>query len=137
MSLIVEITFWATIFLGTAALLFCSVYALVLYSDLRDDHVNPIELCATLNRLVLPEYLGHFYVTAMLLLRGYLFTTLLNLPLLAFHMQRYRTKCHLLDNTSIFSDANRETRVCEVKLGLHLLMFFIYLYLFIVKLVSE
>lgn len=137
MSLVVEITFWATIFLGTAGLLFVSVYSLVLFSDLTVDHINPIELCSILNRLIIPEYIGHFYVTSMLVLRGYIFTALFNVPLIAFHARRFLAKQHLLDNTSIFSDVDKERRVCEVKLGVHLLLFFVYLYLFIVKLVSE
>lgn len=137
MSLIVEITFWATIFLGTAGLLFCSVYSLILFSDLTVDHINPIELCGIVNRLIIPEYIGHFYVTSMLVLRGYIVTALLNVPLVAFHVRRYLSQRHLLDNTSIFQDVSRERRVCEIKLGVHLFLFFVYLYLFIVKLVSE
>lgn len=137
MSLVVEITFWATVFLGTAGLLFCSVYSLILYSDLKADHINPIELCGIVNQLIIPEYIGHFYVTSMLILRGYFVTALLNVPLIAFHARRFTSNRHLLDNTSIFEDEPRERRVCEIKLGVHLLLFFIYLYLFILKLVSE
>lgn len=137
MSVVVEVTFWATIFLGTAGLLFCSVYSLVLFSDLTVDHINPIELCSILNRLILPEYIGHFYVTSMLVLRGYIVTALLNAPLIAYNVQRYLQKRHLLDNTSIFSDVHREKRVCEVKLGVHLLLFFTYLYHFVAKLIEE
>lgn len=137
MSLIVEITFWATIFLGTAGLLFCSVYSLILFSDLTVDHINPIELCQIVNRLVLPEYVGHFYVTMMLLLRRYFITALLNVPLIAFHVRRVMERKHMLDNTSIFNDVDRERQICEIKLGVHLVLFFVYLYLFIVRLVSD
>ena len=135
--MVVEVTFWATIFLGTAGLLFVSVYSLVLFSDLTVDHINPIELCSILNRLIIPEYVGHFYVTSMLILRGYLVTALFNAPLIAFNVKRYLQKRHLLDNTSIFNDVHREKRVYEFKLAIHLLLFFTYLYHFIAKLVDE
>lgn len=137
MGVVVEVTFWATIFLGTAGLLFVSVYSLVLFSDLTVDHINPIELCSILNRLIIPEYVGHFYVTSMLILRGYLVTALFNAPLIAFNVKRYLQKRHLLDNTSIFNDVHREKRVYEFKLAIHLLLFFTYLYHFIAKLVDE
>lgn len=135
--MVVEVTFWSVVFLGTAALLFCCVYTLIMFADLTVDHINPIELCAQINQLVLPEYMGHFFVTAMLILRGYLFTAALNFPLIAFHLWRYKERKHLLDNTSIFNDVTREKHICEVKLAVHLVMFFVYLYLFIMRLVAD
>jgi protein cornichon len=131
LSLAADVSFWAALFLGTALLLFSMVYALVLYSDLSRDHVNPTELCELLNRVVLWEYGGHLFLACLLLLRGYFFTTATHLPLLAFHVQRVREKQYLLDNTQIFSDMPRERRVCEWKLGFYLLSFFLYLFLFI------
>jgi len=137
MKVLMEVTFWTTIFLGTAGLLFVSVYSLVLFSDLTVDHINPIELCSTLNPLIIPEYLGHIYVTSILFLRGYIIPAVFNAPIIAFHVQRYLQKRHQLDNTTIFSDVAYEKRVYEVKLVFHLLLFFIYLYLFILVLIED
>ncbi|CAN8074503.1 unnamed protein product [Agarophyton chilense] len=137
MGVITEVFFWATVFLGTAALLFCSVYALILFSDLTVDHINPIELCELVNRLVIPEYVGHILLTLLMIFRGYFIPALLNVPLVIFHAWRYKERRHLLDNTSIFNDVDKERNISQLKLAHHLLMFFIYLYFFILALVSD
>jgi protein cornichon len=131
LALTVDVTFWATLFLGTALLLFCMVYALVLYSDLSRDLVNPTELCDLLNRVVPWEYSGHVCLAGLLLLRGYFIAALTHAPLIAFHANRYSNRVHLLDNTQIFSDMPKERSVCGRKLAFYLLSFFLYLYLFI------
>lgn len=136
MGLIIEVLFWSTVFLSTAALLFCTVYALILFSDLTVDHINPIELCDLVNRLVLPEYLGHIGLTAIILLKGLFVPAILNMPLILFHLRRYQERKHLLDNTSIFNDVEKERSICQAKLVHHLVMFFIYLYFFIMALVA-
>lgn len=129
--LAVDISFWATVFVGTALLLFATVYALVLFSDLSRDHVNPTELCELLNRIVVFEYGGHLLLACLLLLRGYLVASAMHVPLIAFHAKRYSEKRHLLDNTQIFSDMPKERRVGEWKLAFYLLSFFLYLFFFI------
>lgn len=137
MGIILQVFFWTTVFIGTAGLLFCSVYSLILFADLTVDHINPIELCELVNRLVLPEYLGHLALTMFLLLKQLYLPFVLNLPMLAFHIWRFREGKHLLDNTTIFNDVDRERRIAQAKLVYHLLMFFIYLYCFIIALVAD
>lgn len=137
MGVIVEVAFWACVFLGTAALLFCSVYSLILFSDLTVDHINPIELCQLINRLILPEYIGHVALSVLILLRGLYIPALLNVPLILFHLWRYKERQHLLDNTSIFNDVSSERRISLAKLTTHLLLFFVYLYCFILALISD
>lgn len=137
MGVISEVFFWSTVFLGTASLLFCSVYALILFADLTVDHINPIELCDLVNRLVVPEYLGHLALTLIIVVRGLFIPAILNVPLVLFHVWRYRERKHLLDNTSIFNDVEKERSICQAKLVHHLLMFFIYLYFFIMALVAD
>lgn len=131
LGLAADIGFWVAVFVGTALLIFSMVYALVLYSDLARDHVNPTELCELLNRVVLLEYGGHAALALLLLSRAYVVAALLHVPLVAFHVHRFRDKRHLLDNTAIFSDMPRERRVCEYKLAFYLLSFFLYLFFFI------
>jgi protein cornichon len=130
-AVVVDVVFWAMLFLGTALLLFCMVYALVLFGDLSRDHVNPVEFCELVNRTVYWEYGGQAAMTALLLGRGYYLWALLHMPLTAFHAQRARRGDALLDSTQIFADLPKEQRVTEVKLVFYLLAFFIDLYLFI------
>lgn len=137
MGVVGEVSFWVFVFLATAGLLFCSVYSLILFSDLSVDHINPIELCELINRLVVPEYIGHAIVTTVLLLRGLYIPALLNVPLVAVHASRYKEQRHLLDNTAIFNDVKKERKFCEIKLVYHLFMFFVYLYYFIMALIAD
>lgn len=135
-SLALEIFFWAFLFLGTAMLLFSMVYTLVMFGDLSRDHVNPIELCECVNRVVPFEYGGHVILASVILLRGYIFTFLTHVPLMVFHARRVQTKRHLLDNTQVFSDMPKERRISEAKLGFYIFSFFVELYQFIRFLVS-
>lgn len=52
---LLDLGFWFSVFFATAWLLFCMVYSLILFADLRIDHINPIELCERINQLRLPE----------------------------------------------------------------------------------
>lgn len=137
MNVIFEIIFWFIVFLGTGGLLFCSVYTLILYADLTADHLNPIELCDYINRLVIPEYLGHASLSLLMLLRGYVSAALLNAPLIVFHLRRYSERKHLLQSTSIFNDVDRERTISQFKLIYHLVLFFVYLYYFVAMLIAE
>ena len=85
---------------------------LIMVDELRNDYRNPMDFCQNLNRvsrlqtalcdvntifvcipfniqLVLPEYGLHVAVTLMLLVCGYWFTFLLNVPLLVYHILRW------------------------------------------------
>ena len=77
------------------------------------------------------RYATHILVTTMVLLKGYLFATALNIPLVAWHVLKVREKAHLLDNTEIFRDLGRQRRRYEFKLAFHLGMFFVYLYQYV------
>jgi protein cornichon len=137
LSLSLEIFFWATLFVGSTLLLFCMVYSLVLYGDLSRDFINPVELCELLNRITLWEYGGHLCIAALLLSRGFFFTCAMQIPLIAFHMQRVRSNSYILDNTHIFVDMQKERRICEYKLGFYLVSFFWCLFRFIMFLVED
>ena len=74
--------------------------------ELKNDYRNPVDFCQNLNRvyipntatynniittilqLVLPEYGVHLGVTLMLLVCGFWFTFLFNVPLVAYHVWR-------------------------------------------------
>lgn len=137
MSVLTEVLFWFTVFLGTGALLFCSVYKLILYADLSVDHINPIQLCEYVNFLMLPEYIGHVTLVTLVLFRGFVIAALLNTPLMLFHLRRYTDRKHVLQSTTIFNDVDRERVIAQAKLAYHLLMFFVYLYFFIATLIAD
>ncbi|KAK8781898.1 hypothetical protein V5799_016762 [Amblyomma americanum] len=69
---------------------FCSLTGIMViaFDELKNNYKNPIEQCDSLNPLVLPEYLVHIFFNVLFLLSGELFTLVLNLPLLIYHINR-------------------------------------------------
>lgn len=117
--------------------LFAQVFFTIMYSDLECDYINPIELCNKLNPWFIPEGGLHAVLSALFLVNGYWFVFLLNLPLLAFNVNKFLNKNHLLDATEIFRTLSKHKKESFIKLGFHLLMFFFYLYRMIMALVTE
>ncbi|CCD26747.1 cornichon family protein NDAI_0I01780 [Naumovozyma dairenensis CBS 421] len=117
--------------------LFAQVHFTILYADLEADYINPIELCSKINRLITPEALLHTVLSALFLLHGNWFVFLLNLPLLAYNVQKIYNKTQLLDATEIFRTLGKHKKESFLKLAFHLLMFFYYLYRMIMALIVE
>eukprot|EP01135_Chromosphaera_perkinsii_P001300 Nk52_evm27s164 gene=Nk52_evmTU27s164 len=120
-----------------AALLFCMVFFIIMFSDLECDYINPIELCNKLNHFVIPEYSLHAVLTALFLLNMQLFPFIVNAPLVAWHAQKYTNRQHIYDATEIFKQLGRHKRDAFIKLGFYLVCFFYYLYRMILALVSK
>ncbi len=57
---------------------------------------NFLDQCNTLNPLIIPEYLFHAIIVILVLLGGDWFTTVLNLPLLTYHIKKYAITSDLL-----------------------------------------
>ncbi|CDK26597.1 unnamed protein product [Kuraishia capsulata CBS 1993] len=108
-----------------------------MYSDLECDYINPIELCNKLNYYIIPEASIHAVLSTLFLINGYWFAFLLNLPVLAFNINKIYNKNHLLDATEIFRTLSKHKRESFLKLGFHLLMFFYYLYRMISALIAD
>lgn len=108
-----------------------------MYSDLESDYINPIELCNKLNPWFIPEASVHIFLSALFLVNGFWFVFLLNLPLLAYNVNKFLSKNHLLDATEIFRTLSRHKKESFLKLAFHLVMFFFYLYRMIMALVSD
>ncbi|ODV84697.1 hypothetical protein CANARDRAFT_200442 [[Candida] arabinofermentans NRRL YB-2248] len=117
--------------------LFLQVFFTIMFSDLECDYINPIELCNKLNNYIVPEAAVHGVLSALFLINGYWFTFLLNLPLLAFNINKIYNKNHLLDATEIFRTLSKHKKESFVKLGFHLVMFFFYLYRMIAALIAD
>lgn len=117
--------------------LFGQVHFTILYADLEADYINPIELCSKVNQLVVPEAALHAILSLLFLLNGYWFVFLLNLPILAYNVNKIYNKVQLLDATEIFRTLGKHKRESFMKLGFHLLMFFFYLYRMIMALIEN
>lgn len=85
----------------------------------------------------MPEAALHATVTTILLLGGKWFTFALNLPLLAFNVNKYLKQQHKLDATEIFRTVTKHKQEAFIKMIFHLIIFFYYLYAMIMALVGE
>ncbi|KIO17822.1 hypothetical protein M407DRAFT_243889 [Tulasnella calospora MUT 4182] len=130
---------WLFLFgvLAAAGLLFTMVFFIIMFSDLECDYINPIDLCNKLNTFVLPEMGFHAFLTLCFLLSGQWTALFLNLPLVAFNVQKIMNKNHMYDATEIFRTLGGHKKECFIKLGFYLVSFFYYLYRMIVALISE
>lgn len=117
--------------------LFGQVHFTILYADLEADYINPIELCSKVNQLIVPEAALHAIISLLFLLNGYWFVFLLNLPVLAYNLNKIYNKVQLLDATEIFRTLGKHKRESFMKLGFHLMMFFFYLYRMIMALIEN
>ena len=68
---------------------FVSLFQIIAFDELKTDYKNPIDQCASLNPLVLPEYILHFIFNFLFLVAGEWFSIALNAPLMAYHVHRY------------------------------------------------
>jgi hypothetical protein len=55
------------------------------------DYINPIDLCNRLNTYIIPEAAVHGFLTFLFLINGYWVALVLNLPLLAYNVNKYVT----------------------------------------------
>ncbi|KAK9449745.1 cornichon [Limtongia smithiae] len=120
-----------------AANLFLQVFFTIMYSDLECDYINVFDLCNRLNNYILPEAAIQAFLTFMFLINGYWLPLIINLPLVAYNINKVLNNNHLLDATEIFRTLNEHKKESFIKLGFHLLMFFFYLYSMIVALIRE
>jgi len=126
-----------------AFLIFFAIFHIIAFDELKTDYKNPIDQCNSLNPLVLPEYALHLLFNILFLISGEWFSLCLNIPLIAYHINRYRTRPvmsgpGLYDPTSIMNHdvLNQCQREGWIKLAFYLLAFFYYLYGMIVSLIS-
>ncbi|XP_030763107.1 protein cornichon isoform X2 [Sitophilus oryzae] len=127
-----------------AFLIFFSLFHVIAFDELKTDYKNPVEQCNSLNPLVLPEYILHIVFNVLFAASGEWLSLFFNLPLIAYHINRYRTRpvmsgYGIYDPTSIMN-ADQLTR-CQregwIKLAFYLLSFFYYLYGMIYSLISS
>ncbi|XP_014209936.1 protein cornichon [Copidosoma floridanum] len=129
--------------IGDAFLIFFAIFHVIAFDELKTEFKDPIDQCNSLNPLVLPEYAIHLIMNVLFLISGQWFALIFNVPLIAYHINRYRTRPvmtspGLYDPTSIMNmnDLNKCQREGWVKLAFYLLSFFYYLYGMISSLIN-
>uniref|UniRef100_A0A7N8XMS0 Cornichon family AMPA receptor auxiliary protein 4 n=1 Tax=Mastacembelus armatus TaxID=205130 RepID=A0A7N8XMS0_9TELE len=116
------------------ALIFLSVYFIITLSDLECDYINARACCSKLNKWVIPEMVGQCLSTMLMLVSMHWFIFLLNLPVAVWNIYRYvkvpMGNTGVFDPTEIHNRGQLKSHMKEamIKLGYHLLCFFIYLY---------
>ncbi|UJR25124.1 hypothetical protein I4U23_006483 [Adineta vaga] len=128
----------------TALLIFFAIWHIIAFDELKNDHKNPIEQCKSLNPLIIPEYATHIFINLLFLLGGQWFTLFLNMPLIAYHLNKFRTRpvmsgLGIYDPTSIMNAQSLNTAQREgwIKLGFYMITFFYYLYGMIAELIRD
>ncbi|KAJ8672581.1 hypothetical protein QAD02_003840 [Eretmocerus hayati] len=126
-----------------AFLIFFAIFHVIAFDELRTEFKDPIDQCNSLNPLVLPEYGIHILISFLFLISGQWFALCMNIPLVAYHINRYRNRPvmsgpGLYDPTSIMNmnDLNKCQREGWVKLAFYLISFFYYLYGMISSLIN-
>ncbi|CAF1196044.1 unnamed protein product [Adineta steineri] len=128
----------------TALLIFFAIWHIIAFDELKNDHKNPIEQCKSLNPLIIPEYGTHIFINILFLLGGEWLTLFFNMPLIAYHINKFRTRSimsglGIYDPTSIMNahTLNSAQREGWIKLGFYMITFFYYLYGMIAELIRD
>ncbi|XP_016399640.1 protein cornichon homolog 4 [Sinocyclocheilus rhinocerous] len=125
------------------ALIFLSVYFIITLSDLECDYINARSCCSKLNKWVVPEMVAQALATVLMLVSMHWFVFLLNLPVASWDAYRYvkvpMGNMGVYDPTEIHNRGQLKSHMKEamIKLGFHLLCFFIYLYSMILALIND
>ncbi|KAL7393420.1 hypothetical protein ABVT39_010649 [Epinephelus coioides] len=107
------------------------------------DYINARACCSKLNKWVIPEMVGQCLSTMLMLVSMHWFIFLLNLPVAAWNIYRYvkvpMGNMGVFDPTEIHNRGQLKSHMKEamIKLGYHLLCFFIYLYSMILALIND
>ncbi|ELU42060.1 Cornichon domain-containing protein [Rhizoctonia solani AG-1 IA] len=101
---------------------FSYVPLIIMFSDLECDYINPIDLCNKLNAFVLPEMGAHAFLTFLFLVSFQWIALLLNLPLVAFNVNKVRQNSHTYDATEIFRTLSQHKKESFIKLGLNIVL---------------
>ena len=98
---------------------FVSLFQIIAFDELKTDYKNPIDQCASLNPLVLPEYILHFIFNFLFLVAGEWFSIALNAPLMAYHVHRYLNRPvmsgeYLIERSIVGQEAGGQKKIREL-----------------------
>ncbi|XP_005106828.1 protein cornichon homolog 4 [Aplysia californica] len=128
--------------LDEGALLFLAVYFVITLSDLECDYLNARACCDKLNYWVVMELISHNVLSLLLLLSGHWILFLMYAPIGAWLTFKFVTKpsgnIGMFDPTEIHNQKHLKQYMREslVRLGFHLVFFFVFLYWMIYSLVK-
>ncbi|KAH9415971.1 Protein cornichon 4 [Dermatophagoides pteronyssinus] len=140
----INVTLFGFALLDTGALLFLSIYILITLSDLDCDYLNPIQCCDKLNKWIIPELIAHGTNICLILLTSRWFLLAINLIMLFyliynFYISLPRSSMCFYDPSEIHVRGNLKThiKISFIRMVFHLIHFFVYLYLFVISLLTE
>ncbi|KAL5008874.1 hypothetical protein ScPMuIL_014455 [Solemya velum] len=139
----VDVPLFIFALLDEGALLFLIVYFVITLSDLECDYLNATSCCDKLNYWVLPELVAQGILTVLLLVTGHWLIFLLYVPLTGWIIYRFLTKpsgnIGLYDPAEIHNRHQLKSYMRDnlIKLGVHLVFFFVYLYWMIYSLLKS
>ncbi|EDL94851.1 similar to Protein HSPC163 (predicted), isoform CRA_b [Rattus norvegicus] len=116
---------------------------IITLSDLECDYINARSCCSKLNKWVIPELVGHTFVTVLMLVSLHWVIFLLNLPVATWNIYRFimvpSGNMGVFDPTEIHNRGQLKSHMKEamIKLGFYLLCFFMYLYSMILALIND
>ncbi len=115
--------------------LFITVYFIVTLSDLECDYINARACCDRLNKFVIPELVIKVIPSVLFLFTGHWVVMLLNAPFIAWYVYKFYKKplanvVGYFDPAEIHNRGELKTHMQNslVRLGEHLVFFFVYLY---------
>ena len=65
-----------------------------MYTDVESDHINPIDFCKQVNKIVLPEMGLHLALTVIFFLSFSWAALLINIPLAVYNANKYVNPIH-------------------------------------------
>lgn len=125
------------------ALLFLVVYFVITLSDLECDYLNATTCCTRLNRFVLPEIIAQLALAVLLLITGHWILFLMYIPCTAWIVYLFVTKptgnIGLYDPAEIHNRHQLKAYMRDnmIKMAVHLIFFFIFLYWMIYSLLKD
>ncbi|KAF7490427.1 Protein cornichon -like protein 4 [Sarcoptes scabiei] len=130
--------------LDTGALLFLSIYILITLSDLDCDYLNPMQCCDKLSKWIIPELIAHGTNICLILLTNRWFLLIINFFMISyliycFYISKPKTSISFYDPSEIHVRGNLKShiKISFIRMVFHLVHFFIYLYLFVVSLLTQ
>ena len=128
--------------LADIALIFLTIWNVVSFDELRNDFKNPVDLCKSLNPLILPEYAIQAVFTLSFILTLRFVSVLLTAPVTLYHALRYSRRnmgsLGVYDPTTIMN--RRELDRCQregwIKLAYYIVMFFYFAAMLLWSLIS-
>ncbi|XP_057363802.1 protein cornichon homolog 4 isoform X1 [Manis pentadactyla] len=128
---------------GGCGVRFLSPRLLRAYLPLSVLQIKQIRVEQLVEKWIIPELIGHTIVTVLMLISLHWFIFLLNLPVATWNIYRFimvpSGNMGVFDPTEIHNRGQLKSHMKEamVKLGFHLLCFFMYLYSMILALIND